>query len=61
MENTGEKEYCLNIKDFDPENTTAKFTQLWEHREAVQQSIEKNVNKFRSALDEQYEYLFRTI
>lgn len=61
MENAGEKDYCLNIKDFDPENTIAKFKHLWEHRETVQQSIEMNVNKFRSALDEQYEYLFRTI
>jgi len=59
MSEMGLSDYCLDINGISPDRLIAKFEALVQHSDELESTIRQHVDESRSALDEQYELLFR--
>ena len=59
MSEMGLSDYCLDINEITPDRLITKFEAAVQHSEELNRTIRQRVERLRSALDEQYELLFR--
>jgi polysaccharide pyruvyl transferase WcaK-like protein len=52
------KEYCLPIAQFSVETLTNKFARFNMNRSKIKAAMEKKLQEYRTALNEQYEHFF---
>lgn len=61
MADTGQKDYCLSIEDFDVDTLKARFIALEANKDKIKQQLETRIQQYRSQLDQQYEAFFSSI
>ncbi|MCB9134319.1 MAG: polysaccharide pyruvyl transferase family protein [Anaerolineales bacterium] len=61
MTDTGQTEYCLQIHDFEVNILKERFSALAAVQDLASQQISSRVQQYRTALDEQYDHIFRSI
>lgn len=61
MANTGQGEYCFPVGNFETEALKQKFETLAAREKLIPTQLAPYVNQFQTALDEQYDRIFRSI
>lgn len=57
MDAAGMSDYCLNIRDLEPDRLIATFCRLEANADALKSLIKERSKRFRTALDQQYELI----
>jgi polysaccharide pyruvyl transferase WcaK-like protein len=60
MADMGQAEYCLPINCFDLDTLKERFISMEANRQAIKAQMAARTKEYREALDEQYQYLFRS-
>jgi polysaccharide pyruvyl transferase WcaK-like protein len=61
MADLGLSDYCLSIDTFDVDTLKERFMALETNQETIKQQLAKRTQEYRSALEEQYERLFKNL
>ncbi len=59
MVDVGEQDFVINIESFELYELREKFIELEQNQEELKEKISRRVDQYRSALEEQYEIIFR--
>ena len=61
MADNGQAEYCLSIKNFEPDQLIQLFTRLVNNSQAITYQLSLRIRDYRNALEQQYERIFAEI
>lgn len=61
MADNGQAEYCLSIKNFEPDQLIHLFTSLVNNSQAITYQLSLRIRDYRNALEQQYERIFAEI